>query len=299
MDRLNFHHLRYFAAVAREGSIARASRLLHVSQPSISTQLRLLERALGEQLLQKHGRGLVLTEMGRLVQGYAEQIFGLGRELVDAVRDRPAGQTLRIQVGIADVVPRALASALLAPLLQGPEPVRLLLRHDKAERLLAELAAHQLDLVVADASLRSFGRVAAFRHRLGRSAVGVFAPRRLAAPLRRRFPASLQGQGFVLPPDDSDLRRDFDTWCRERDLTVRIDAECEDWALAKTLAVAGGRLLLAPSVTADELRRVRDLVRLGDLDGVGLEYQAITVDRRVRHPAVARLLAAAQRSVFG
>lgn len=298
MDWLNYHHLRYFAAVAREGSIARASRALHVSQPSISAQLRLLERTLGEKLLVKQGRGLVLTDIGRLVHGYAEEIFGLGRELVDAVKDRPSGRSMRVQVGVADTVPRSLAGALLTPLLDGDEAVRVVIRHDKAERLVAELATHQLDLVLADASTRSFGRVKAFRHRLGSSAVAVFAPRAQAAALRRRFPAALAGRAFVLPLEDSELRREFDAWRLVRDLSVRVDAECEDWALAKALAAAGRRLLLAPSVMADDLRRLQDLRPVGELDGVTLQYFAITVERRVRHPVVARLLAAAQKQVF-
>lgn len=299
MDWLNYHHLRYFAAVVREGSIARASRVLHVSQPSISTQLRLLEQALGEKLLTKRGRTLAPTDLGRLVYGYAEQIFGLGREMLDAVADRPTGRPLRAQIGVADSVPRALAMRLLVPLLQGDAPLRLAVRHDRAERLLTELGAHELDLVLADASVRSLGSVRAFRHELGQSPIGVFAPAAQAARLRRRFPESLRDAPFVVPLADAELRREFDRWCHDRDLAVRIEVECEDWALAKSFAAAAELLLLAPSVMASDLRRLQGLRLVGELDGAVLRYYVISVERRVRHPVVSRVLAAAEHDVFG
>ena len=299
VDWLNYHHLRYFAAVVREGSIARASRVLHVSQPSISTQLRLLERSLGEKLLTKRGRTLAPTDLGRLVYGYAEQIFGLGREMLDAVADRPTGRPLRAQIGVADSVPRTLATRLLVPLLQGGDALRLAVRHDRAERLVAELGAHELDLVLADASVRSLGSVRAFRHELGRSPIGVFAPADLAKKLRRRFPESLRDAPFVVPLADAELRREFDRWCHDRDLGVRIDVECEDWALAKAVAATAGLLLLAPSVMAEDLRRLQGLRLVGELDDAVLLYYVISVERRVRHPVVARVLAAAQADVFG
>lgn len=297
MEWLNFHHLRYFYVVARDGSIARASRTLHVSQPSISTQLRQLERAFGEKLFQKQGRGLVMTDMGRLVFGYAEQIFGLGRELLDTVRDRPTGQPLRVQVGIADVVPKELAFRLLRPLLDGPEPVRLVVREDRPERLLAELELYRLDLVVADVPAAHLGKVKAFQHPLGSSAIAVFGARKLAARLQRGFPESLRGQPFVLPLDDSELRRDFDAWRHTAGLPIEVRAEVEDSALAKTFAAAGMGLVLAPAVLAPDLLR-RGLVPIGTLPDVRCRYYALTVERRVKHPAVVRLLAAARADLF-
>lgn len=297
MDWLNFHHLRYFYVVARDGSIARASRTLHVSQPSISTQLRQLERALGEKLFQKQGRGLVQTDMGRLVFGYAEQIFGLGRELLDSVRDRPTGQPLRVQVGIADVVPKDLAFRLLQPLLVGDRPVRLIVREDRPERLLAELALYHLDLVIADMPAATGSRIKAFQHLLGESAIGVFGTAKLAKRLQRDFPASLRGQPFVLPLDDSELRREFDAWQHATGHHVEVRAELEDSALQKTFAAAGAALVLAPEVLAKDLKR-RGLVGLGTLPNLRCRYYAITVERRVKHPAVVRLLEAARADLF-
>lgn len=297
MEWLNFHHLRYFYVVARDGSIAKASQALHVSQPSISTQLRLLERALGEKLLARQGRGLALTDMGRLVYGYAEQIFGLGRELLDTVRDRPTGLPPRVQVGIADVVPKGLAFRLLQPLLVGAEPVRLVVREDRPERLLAELAVYQVDLVIADTPAVAGARVKAFSHPLGVSEFAVFGTDRMARRLRRKFPASLQGQPFVLPLDDSQLRHEFAAWLRTAGLGVDVRAEVEDSALATTFAVAGVGLMLAPVVLAADLRR-RGLVSLGVLPDLRCRYYALTVERRVRNPAVARLLDAARANLF-
>lgn len=298
MDWLNYHHLRYFWTVAREGSIARASRLLHVSPPSISTQLRLLERRFGEHLFERRGRTLQLTEMGRFVASYAEQIFALGRELVDAVRDNPTGQPARLQIGVADVVPKQLTHRLLAPLLHGEAPVHLVVREDRPERLLADLAVFALDLVIADAPAAAGARVRAFHHPLGHCAVAVFGSRRLRTRVRGALPAALAGQPFLLPAEGSELRRDFEALLREHQLRVRVVAEADDSALLKTFARDGAGLVLAPAVLADDLARTHGLVPCGTLPGVQARYHAITVERRVRHPALVRLLQLARAGLF-
>jgi LysR family transcriptional regulator, transcriptional activator of nhaA len=299
MEWLNFHHLRYFFVVVREGSIAKASAVLHTSQPAISTQLRLLERALGEKLFQKHGRGLVPTETGRLVYGYAEQIFGLGRELLDSVRDRPTGAPVRVQIGIADVVPKDLAFRLLEPLLVGPDRARVVVHEDQHDRLLASLATFQLDLVIADSPIGAGSRVKVFHHPLGSSAIGVFGREPDVRALRGAFPESLRGQRFVLPLEDSGLRREFDAWLRDCGIPVEVVAEVEDDALARPLAAAGHGFLLAPTVLADDLARSRGMAKVADVPGVVARYYAVTVARRVDNPAALRLLAAARRNLFG
>ena len=298
MEWLNFHHLRYFFVVAREGSIAKAGQLLHTSQPAISTQLRLLERSLGEKLFQKQGRGLALTDIGRLAYGYAEQIFGLGGELLDAVRDRPTGRPLRVQIGVADVVPKDLSFRLLEPLLAGPEPVRVIVHEDRVDRLLAELAVYKLDLVVADAPIAAGSRVKAFHHLLGECPVGVFAREERGRTLRAGFPASLRGERFVLPLDDTEVRREFDAWTRSENLAIEVAAEVEDDALARPFAAGGHGLMLAPSVLAADLRRTHGLVHVGDVPGATSRFYAVTVERRVRHPGVARVLASARDRLF-
>lgn len=298
MDWLNYHHLRYFHVVAREGSIARASRQLHVSQPSISTQLRQLEKAFGSKLFAKVGRNRVPTEMGRLVQVYAEQIFALGSELLDAVRDRPTAQPLRLQVGIADAIPKAVAWRLLQPVRQLGEPVRILVRESAPERLLADLAIHHLDLLLLDAPPPPARRVRTFHHALGQSAVGVFAPKQLAGHLRRDFPRSLHGGSCLLPLDDSELRRDVEHWLRERDIRPHIVGEFEDSALLETFAREGSGFAFLPTAVASDLKQQAALLPCGTLDGVHARYFAITVERRVRHPAVAAVIEAARNALL-
>lgn len=298
MEWLNFHHLRYFHVVAREGSIAKASRVLHTSQPAISTQLRSLEQALGEKLFQRHGRGLVPTEAGRLVQGYTEQIFGLGRELLDAVRDRPSGAPMRVQIGVCDVVPKDLTFRLLEPLLTGPERARVVVHEDRAERLLASLATFELDLVIADGPIAAGSHVKAFHHAIGESAIGVFGTQSMRRKVRGELPASLRSARFVLPLPGSELRRGFEAWLRESGVAIEVVAEAEDDALVRSFAAAGHGLMLAPSVLARDLHRRHGLHQVAVLPEVRASYVAVTVARRVSHPAVAKLLARAHQGMF-
>ena len=298
-DWLNYHHLRYFHVVAREGSIARASRVLHTSPPSISTQLRQLEASLGERLFRRQGRGLALTEVGQLVQEYAEQICALGGELVETVRGRPSTRPALIRIGIAEAVPKELSARLLEPLFEGDERVRVVVHEDVAEQLLAELALHRCDLVLLDEPPATISRLKVFQHALGDAAIGVFGRRAVAAKLRRRFPESLDGSPFVLPIEDQLLRREFDRWAAERELRVDIAAEVEDSALLKVLARGGRGLLLAPSVLASTLEKHHGLTRVGELPDVRLPYLACTVARRIANPLVARVLDRARDLLAG
>src|SRR5512145_3254030 len=193
MEWLNYHHLLYFWIVAREGGLVPAGRVLRLSHPTLSAQVHALEERLGEKLFSRVGRRLALTEMGRVVYGYAEEIFTLGREMVDAVKDRSTGQPLRLEVGVADVVPKLVVRRLLEPALALPAPVRLVCREGTQERLLGELAVHSLDVVISDAPVPAGSSVRAFSHLLGESGVTFFGARALAEPLRRSFPRSLQG----------------------------------------------------------------------------------------------------------
>ena len=199
MDWLNYHHLLYFWTVAREGSIARACEKLRLAQPTISGQLRLLEDSLGEKLFEKRGRGLAVTEVGRVVYRYADEIFGIGRELQDVLRGRPRGRALRLVVGISDLVPKLIAYRVLEPVLRQTEAVRIVCDEDTPDRLLAELAEHRLDLVLSDAPIPPTAPVKAFNHLLGTCTVTLFAAPRVAARYRRNFPACLDRAPFLLP----------------------------------------------------------------------------------------------------
>jgi LysR family transcriptional activator of nhaA len=284
MPALNYHHLYYFWTVAREGSIARATHKLHLTQPTISAQLRALEESLGEPLFHRTGRRLVLTELGVVVSRYAEEIFTLGRELQDVVAGRPSGRPLRLSVGIADQVPKLLSHRLLAPALALPEPVHLICREGSPERLFAELTTHALDLVLSDAPLSAETRVRAFSHLLGETAIGVFGSAALAAKYRRGFPRSLNGAPFLLPVAGTALRRSLEEFFDREQLRPVVVAEFSDSALLKVFGMAGQGLFAAPIAIAGDIRRQFQVKALGTLAGVRESYYAITVERRLRHP---------------
>jgi LysR family transcriptional activator of nhaA len=255
MEWLNYHHLLYFWTVAREGTIARASEELRLAQPTISGQIRVLEDQLGEKLFQRSGRNLVLTDVGRLVYRYADDIFGLGRELMDTLKDRPTGRPLRFQVGVADEVSKVIAYRLLEPAMRLTQPVYMVCRDGAAERLLTELATHSLDLVIADTPISPAIKVKAFSHALGETSVTVFGSPKLAAPRRKGFPKSLDGAPFLVPTIGKTLRRTLDQYFDQQGIRPRIVAELDDSALLTTFGQAGAGLFVAPTVLEKEVTR--------------------------------------------
>jgi LysR family transcriptional activator of nhaA len=255
MGSLNYHHLLYFWTVAREGSIVRATQKLHLTQPTISAQLRTLEESLGEKLFTRSGRRLVLTEMGQVVFRYAEEIFTLGRELQDVLEGRPTGRPIRLTVGIADQVPKLLAHRLLAPAFAPPEPVHLVCREGKLDRLFAELTTHGLDLVLSDAPLTADMKVRAFNHPLGETDVALFGVAALAEKYRRQFPKSLEGAPFLLPTEGTSLRRSMEEWFDRENIRPVIVGEFSDSALLKVFGMGGAGLFPAPVAISDEIGR--------------------------------------------
>ncbi len=298
MEWLNYHHLLYFWTVAKEGSVTRASEQLRLAQPTVSAQLRALEEALGERLFVRAGRGLELTDTGRLAFRYAEEIFSLGREFQDAVKDRPTGRPIRCSVGVVDVLSKLVAFRLLSPALALPQAVHLICREDRPDRLLAELATHALDLVLADAPTPPGSGVRAFNHLLGESGVCVFAPRRLAATYRRRFPESLHGAPFLVPTEQATLRRSLAHWFDARELRPHIVGEFDDAALLQTFAAAGHGLFAAPAVVAEEVTRRFNVRVVGTIGDLRERFYAITVERRLKHPAVVAICAQAKGEIF-
>lgn len=293
MEWLNYHHLLYFWTVAREGTIARASKELSLAQPTISGQIRVLEDQLGEKLFQRSGRNLVLTDMGRLVYRYADDIFGLGRELMDTLRDRPTGRPLRFQVGVADEVTKIIAYRLLEPAMRLPQQVQIVCRDGAAERLLTDLATHNLDLVIADTPISPTIKVKAFSHALGETAVTVFGTPKLAAPRRKNFPKSLDAAPFLLPTSGKTLRRTLDQYFDQQGIRPRIVAELDDSALLTTFGQAGAGLFVAPTVLEKEVQRQFDVLVVGRLESVRERYFALSVERRLKHPAVVAISEAA------
>jgi LysR family transcriptional activator of nhaA len=294
---LNYHHLRYFWAVAREGGVGRAAEALGVSQPSLSAQIRRLEQALGHKLFSRSGRTLTLTDIGRLTFDYAEQIFGLGQEMVDAVNDRPVGRPLRMNVGVANVVPKRIAYRLLAPALSLAEPIRLECVEDQPEQLLADLAVHRLDVVLLDSPASSIVRVHAFSHLLGESGVSILGTPALARTYRRRFPASLDGAPVLLPTKGTALRRSLDQWLDRERLRPQVVAEFEDNALLSAFGETGLGLFPAPTVIEKDVARQHGAQVVGRVRDVRERFYALTVQRRLKHPGVVAVSEAAGRTL--
>jgi LysR family transcriptional activator of nhaA len=298
MEYLNYHHLRVFWTAAREGGVTRASEKLNVSQPTVTTQIRALERALGQKLFSRSGRHLVLTDLGRSAYRYADEIVGLGQELVDRMKGGSAGREVRLTIGIADVLPKLIAYRILEPALRLPEPVRLEGIEDTPERLLAELAVFGLDVVLADTPVGPTVRVRAHNHVLGECGVSIFGADRLARAYRRGFPRSLDGAPFLLPRQHSALRLALDDWFERESVRPHIVGEFDDSALMNALGQAGVGLFPAPSPITRELCRQFSVRSLGTLEAVRQRFYAITVDRKLKHPAVIAICEAARRKLF-
>lgn len=298
MEWLNYHHLLYFWTIARTGSVSAAAAELRLAQPTLSGQLRVLEDQLGKKLFERSGRRLVLTDVGREVFRYADEIFALGRELMDTVHGRPTGQTRRLVVGIADVVPKLVAFRLLEPALRLAEPVRLVCREDDSERLMADLAVQKLDLVISDSPIAPSVKVRAFNHLLGESGVSFFAVPRLASVHRRGFPGSLNGAPMLLPVDSTVLRRSLDRWFDAQSIRPQIVSEFEDSALLKAFGHAGTGIFPGPTILEAEIRRQYGVAVLGRTDAVTERFYAITVERRIKDPAIAAISEAARERLF-
>jgi LysR family transcriptional regulator, transcriptional activator of nhaA len=298
MEWLNYHHLLYFWTVAKEGSIALACEKLRLAQPTISGQLRQLEEALGEKLFTKAGRGLAMTDTGQVVYRYADEIFGLGRELQDVLKGRPRGRPLRLLVGVSDMVPKLIAYRILRPALEMSEPVQLVCDEDTPERLLAALGEHRLDVVLSDAPITSMIPVKAFNHLLGTCPVTLFAAPKLAARYRKDFPACLDAAPFLLPLEGSSLRRAMEKWFDSENIRPNLAGEFKDGALMKTFGQAGAGIFAAPSAIESEIRDHYKVVPMGQIDAVAEHFYAISVERKVKHPAVVTICETARTHLF-
>jgi LysR family transcriptional regulator, transcriptional activator of nhaA len=293
MEWINYHHLLYFWHVAREGSLTRASDELRLAQSTVSKQIHQLENLLGHSLFTKSGRRLVLTESGRVVFRYADEIFSLGREMMDTLRDRPVGKPKRITVGVADVVPKFVAEHVLAAALKLKEPIRLTCREDKPDRLLADLALHELDVILTDSPASPHVKVQAFNHLLGSSEIAFFGSPKLASKYRRNFPLSLHGAPMLLPTENTAMRRSLEQWFESQDIRPVVVGEFEDSALLKVFGLRGFGLFPAASVISKEIEAQYHVRSIGKASGVRESLYAITVERRIKNPAIASICQAA------
>jgi LysR family transcriptional activator of nhaA len=298
MDWLNYHHLLYFWTTVREGSITKACRRLHLTPPTVSAQIRALEKSLKSALFDRSGKTLALTDTGRMVYRYADEIFALGRELQDALHDRPRGQALRFAVGVADTLPKVLVHRLLAPAFEAGDDVRVTFIDGEPERLLAQLALHELDLVVSDYPASPRLGLKAFTHVLGECGVTFLATAGLARGIRKGFPGSLTGAPMLLPVGTSALRRSLDQWFDERDIHPRIVGEFSDSALLKAFGAAGDGVFAAPTAVEDEVLRMYGVRIVGREPGIRERFYAISVEKRLKHPAVVAISRAARTRLF-
>jgi LysR family transcriptional activator of nhaA len=299
MERLNYHHLLYFWMVAREGTVARAAVKLRLAQPTVSGQVHALEGALGEKLFERAGRGLRLTEMGRVVFRYADEIFTLGRELAESVKGQPTGRPLRLKVGVADGLPKLVAYRLIEPALSLPQPVQLVVHEQSTERLLAALALHDLDVVLTDRVAPPGVSVRAFNHLLGGCGATLFAAPKLAAKYRRRFPLALEGAPFLLPGETSTLRRALEQWFEKQRIQPHIVGEFDDSTLIKVFGQAGKGIFAAPSIIESSVCKQYGVTVVGRLDKVRERFYAVSAERRLKHPAVIAITESARRELFG
>lgn len=295
VEWLNYHHLFYFWVVAREGSIAAATKKLNLTQPTISVQLRMLEESLGEKLLEKSGRGLVLTEAGKVAVRYADEIFALGRELRDTLRDRPTGKPMRVTIGIADVVPKLVAYRILRPAFDGRSEI--VCREGSRESLLSLLGQHEVDLVLTDAP--ASGRpLRAYNHFLGESGTTFFATTPIANHHRAKFPKSLAGAPMLLPGAETQIRRSLELWFEANDVPPKRVGEFDDLALMTAFGRGGTGIFPAPTVIEHEIETQYGVKVVGRLPEVRERFYAVSAERKVKNPIVSAIISALGRGAF-
>ena len=292
---INFKHLHYFWMVAKKGSIARASETLHLTPQTISGQLSMLEDQLGESLFSRSGRNLVLTDVGQIVLSYAEEIFSLGGELEEMVRSMPLSRRLVFTVGVADVVPKSIAHRLLDPALHMDKPIRIVCREGAIDNLLADLALHKLDIVIADGPIPSRINIKGYNHLLGETSVSFFGTPKLVDNLSAPFPKSLNKAPLLVPSESAVVRGRLAKWFEKYELQPNYVGEFEDSALMKAFGRAGAGFFIAPSPLAKEVEEQYGVVCIGQTDEVHDQIYAITVERKISHPSVALVMEEARK----
>jgi LysR family transcriptional regulator, transcriptional activator of nhaA len=299
MTNLNFKHLRYFWMVAKSGSIARASERLHLTPQSISGQLSEFEEVLGVDLFRRVGRGLELTETGQRMLGYAEQIFSLGDELLDSLRADAQAHSVTFRVGIADSVPKMVAYRLVEPSLSFEEPVKLVCREGRLTTLLADLAVHRLDMVIADRPMPDNLNVRGYDHFLGESGVSVFGAQSQFGKPAPDFPHFLDGAPFLLPGIEVALHARLMRWFEAERVHPRIVGEFDDTALMMAFGQAGAGYFAAPTAIEASIVRENEVQVVGRIEVVREQIYAITTERKLTHPIVAAICRFAQHDIFG
>jgi LysR family transcriptional activator of nhaA len=298
MRHLNYSHLQYFWAVAHEGSVVKAAERLHITPQTISGQIRLLEEAIGQPLFNRVGRRLVLSEIGHVVLEYADEIFSIGAELGQVVREQISAGPSKLSVGIVNSIPKLIAERIVAPALMDEDAVRIRCQEASLEQLLGELSVHKLDLVLSDQPMPQGLSLRAFNHRLGESGLAFFSQRRAARRYKNTFPQSLNQAPMLLPSPHSALRRRLDEWFDSNSIVPQIVGEVDDSALLKAFGEAGYGLFAAPSVIEEEICKMYSMTVIGRTDEITEQFFAISPERRIKHPSVVRIIEAARTQLF-
>jgi len=296
---INYKHLHYFWAVAKAGGVTRASELLHLTPQTISGQLSLFENVLGEKLFNRIGHHFDLTETGRLVMSYADEIFTLSQELEEALHHSPTGRPLLFRVGVTDSVPKSVAYQLLEPAMQVADPPRIVCREGKVTDLLAELAVHRLDIVIADGPMPNTLDVRGYSHFLGECGLTFCATAELARRHPGPFPAGMDGAPLLLPGEEVAVRPKLAHWFADQQIRPRIVGEFDDSALMKAFGQAGVGIFPVPTAIAEQVMRQYGVVSIGSTMDVVEQFYAISVERKLTHPAVVAISRAARQELFG
>jgi LysR family transcriptional activator of nhaA len=297
LQELNYSHLLYFWAVARDGSIASACQRLHLRQPTISMQIRKLERALGHRLFDRSGRNLVLTDVGRTVFDYAEEMFSLGRELLGTLRGLPGKRSGRLHVGIPTFLPKLITYQLLKPVLRMQPAVQLVCHEAELSELVNDLARHKFDAILTDRPLQSAAGVHCFNHPLVECEIAICGTPELATEFRDNFPDSLDGAPMLLPSSETEMRRALDRWFDDRNSNPRVVAEFDDSALMKEFGGGGAGLFPVVSSVLPELERQYGVELVGKLANARVRYYAVTTERKLTHPATIIIAQSAKRGL--
>ena len=293
MAYLNYQHLQYFWVVAREGSVNQASRILNVTASTISVQLKKLEEQFQQKLFRRVGRGLQLTDIGQVAYRYADSIFSTGQELTDYLEGRRHGGPLRLEIGVAQSLPKLVTWRLMEPVSNLKEPCHIRCREDTPHKLVDELVLHQLDVVISDIPLK-VPNIKLFNHFLGESAVSFFAAPKLAKKLKRNFPKSLTACPVVLPSNGTEMRRSLDSWFSRNKIQPVVTAEFDDLALLKVAGEFGLGAFPVPTVVEKEVIKHYGVQTIGEAKGVIERFYAVSADRQIEHPAVMAMTHAAQ-----
>lgn len=281
---INYNHLYYFWVVARLGSVTRACEELRLAQSTISSQIHLFEESLGEQLFQKRGRNLTLTEPGQIALRYCNQIFGLGAEMFELIEGNTSIRPELIRIGVADTVPKILVHHMLKPLMEQNSKMKLVISESSADRMLGDLAIHLVDAIILDCPMPPSVHVRAYNHLMAESGVSFVCQRSLAKKLPKKFPTCLSAAPMLLPTHAASVRVDLDRWFERHEITPQIAAEFQDSALMKIFGRDGAGVFPIPTIVEKDICREMDCLVLGRISDPIERYYLVTTEKRVRNP---------------